>query len=60
MAQAATSEEDYLKYYRDYVQQVFSLPYIVGYNKCQYVDDVQPKMLKQDWCEATTRLFVCR
>jgi hypothetical protein len=47
MAQAATSEEDYLKYYRNYVQQVFSLPYIVGYNKCQYVDDLQTKMLKQ-------------
>ena len=24
-----------------------SRPYMIGYNKCQYVDDPQPKLLKQ-------------
>jgi len=47
MGQVADNEEDYLEYYTWSVQSVMSKPYIVGYNKCQYQDEVNGGQLKQ-------------
>jgi hypothetical protein len=47
MAQVADNVGDYLEFYRSSVYDVMSLPYIVGYNKCQYIDQVNGTQLKQ-------------
>jgi GH35 family endo-1,4-beta-xylanase len=47
MGQVATNHTDYLEYYRKSVYDVLSLPYMVGYNKCQYMDEVKGTQLKQ-------------
>jgi hypothetical protein len=47
MGQKAPDEESYLAYYQRYVLDAFSHPYLIGYNKCQYVNDPGAKMLKQ-------------
>ena len=47
MGQVTKNETDYLDYYRNSIDQVFSLPYVIGYNKCQYIDAPAGKLLKQ-------------
>ena len=49
MGQAAKDAESYIAYYERYVTAALSRPYMVGYNKCQYQDQLQPArgMLKQ-------------
>ena len=47
MGQAAKNPESYVKYYEHYLTSALSLPYVIGFNKCQYQDIPSPKMLKQ-------------
>jgi len=47
MGQIATNADDYLEFYSKSVHDVMSLPYIVGFNKCQYMDEVRGNQLKQ-------------
>jgi hypothetical protein len=47
MGQVADNPEDYLTYYRSSVYDIMSLPFVVGYNKCQYMDEVNGTQLKQ-------------
>ncbi len=47
MGQAAKDPESYMAYYHRYVTAALSRPYMIGYNKCQYQDQVVPGMLKQ-------------
>lgn len=47
MAQVAKNSEDYINFYEKSVTDALSLPFIVGYNKCQYMDEVKPTQLKQ-------------
>jgi GH35 family endo-1,4-beta-xylanase len=47
MGQVADNPEDYLAYYRSSVYDILSLPFAVGYNKCQYMDQVNDTQLKQ-------------
>ena len=48
MGQKAKSPEDYVAYYERYVTTALSRPYVVGYHKCQYQDQLSPGgMLKQ-------------
>ena len=48
MGQAAEDAESYVAYYERYVTAALSRPYIIGYNKCQYQDEMSPEgMLKQ-------------
>jgi hypothetical protein len=48
MGQAARTPEDYVAYYERYVTAALSRPYLIGYNKCQYQDQLLPDgMLKQ-------------
>ncbi len=47
MGQVADNPEDYLAYYRSSVFKMMSLPFVVGYNKCQYMDQVIGTQLKQ-------------
>jgi hypothetical protein len=47
MGQAAKDAESYVAYYERYVTAALSRPYMVGYNKCQYQDQVARGMLKQ-------------
>ena len=47
MGQVADNPEDYITYYSSYVYEVLSLPYIIGINKCQYMDEIREGLLKQ-------------
>lgn len=47
MGQVANNSADYLEYYRWSVHSILSLPFVVGYNKCQYQDEVNGTQLKQ-------------
>lgn len=48
MSQVATDPESYVAYYTDYVTSALSHPSVIGYNKCQYQDQLQsPDFLKQ-------------
>ncbi|GAB5562812.1 MAG: hypothetical protein SynsKO_44590 [Synoicihabitans sp.] len=49
MGQAADNAADYSFYYQRYVVTALSQPYMIGYNKCQYQDQMAPDgiMLKQ-------------
>ncbi len=47
MGQVAKNAEDYVEFYRKSVTDMMSLPYVVGYNKCQYMDEVKGTQLKQ-------------
>lgn len=47
MGQVADSEQDYLEYYTWSIFNVMAKPYMVGYNKCQYQDEVSGTQLKQ-------------
>lgn len=48
MGQAAKNPDDYNAYYERYVTTALSQPYLVGFNKCQYQDELSPSgMLKQ-------------
>ncbi len=47
MGQVAQNAEDYLEYYSNSVYNTIAKPYIVGYNKCQYMDQVNGTQLKQ-------------
>ena len=47
MGQAAKDPDSYGAYYQRYVTAALSRLYIVGFNKCQYQDIPQPRMLKQ-------------
>jgi hypothetical protein len=47
MGQVADNVDDYLEYYRSSVYQVMSKPYMVGYNKCQFQDELNGTQLKQ-------------
>ncbi|MEM1443700.1 MAG: hypothetical protein AAGF67_15245, partial [Verrucomicrobiota bacterium] len=48
MGQAAKSKEDYVEYYERYITTALAQPYMVGYNKCQFQDELGPGgMLKQ-------------
>jgi GH35 family endo-1,4-beta-xylanase len=47
MGQVADNVEDYLEFYKSSVYDAMSQPYIVGYNKCQYMDEVNGTQLKQ-------------
>jgi len=47
MGQVTNNAKDYLDFYRTSVYDMMSLPYVVGYNKCQYMDEVNGTQLKQ-------------
>jgi hypothetical protein len=48
MGQKAKDSEAYVAYYERYVTTALSRPYVVGYHKCQYQDQVSPGgLLKQ-------------
>jgi hypothetical protein len=48
MGQAAGDAASYVAYYERYVTAALSHPCIIGYNKCQYQDEISPGgMLKQ-------------
>jgi hypothetical protein len=48
MGQVTTGPESYVAYYTEYVTSALSHPSVVGYNKCQYQDQlVSPGFLKQ-------------
>ena len=48
MGQKAKDPEAYVAYYERYVTTALSQPYVVGYHKCQYQDQVSPEgLLKQ-------------
>lgn len=47
MGQVAQDEESYFDFYRDYVGNIWTLPFLVGFNKCQYQDQDQGTLLKQ-------------
>ncbi|MBK1875225.1 hypothetical protein [Pelagicoccus mobilis] len=49
MGQATQDPVSYMEYYERYVTAALSLPYLIGYNKCQYQDEITPggEMLKQ-------------
>jgi len=48
MGQAAKDPESYMDYYERYVTTAFSQAYLIGFNKCQYQDQiVRGGMLKQ-------------
>jgi hypothetical protein len=47
MGQVTDNMEDYLEFYKSSVYEVMSQSYIVGYNKCQYMDQVNGTQLKQ-------------
>ncbi len=49
MWQQLESESAVANMYRDYVQEAFSKPYIIGYQRCQYIDRFveHPGVLKQ-------------
>ncbi len=52
MGQAAKDPDSYGTYYKRYVTAALSRPYMIGYNKCQYQDQVAPGMLKQGLLQA--------
>ena len=52
MGQAAKDPDSYGAYYRRYVTAALSRPYMIGYNKCQYQDQLNPGMLKQGLLQA--------
>ncbi|MEM7599796.1 MAG: alpha/beta hydrolase, partial [Verrucomicrobiota bacterium] len=48
MGQAAKTAQDYVEYYERYVTTALAQPYLIGYNKCQFQDELAPNgMLKQ-------------
>ena len=48
MGQKAKNPEEYVAYYERYITTAMSQPYLIGYNKCQYQDQVSSDgMLKQ-------------
>jgi hypothetical protein len=48
MSQVCTDPESYVDYYTQYVTSALSHPAVVGYNKCQYQDQLlSPDFLKQ-------------
>jgi hypothetical protein len=47
MTQIAKDPVTYVKLYREFISKAFSLPYMLGLNKCQYKDEVKPTYLKQ-------------
>jgi hypothetical protein len=48
MGQVAKDPESYIKYYERYVTAALSRPYMIGFNKCQYQDEMATEdMLKQ-------------
>lgn len=47
MGQVARNESDYFDFYSESMASVLSLPYVIGFNKCQYEDHPQPTLLKQ-------------
>ena len=40
MGQKATDPESYVEYYTQYVTSALSHPSVIGYNKCQYQDEL--------------------
>jgi GH35 family endo-1,4-beta-xylanase len=64
LGQVADNAVDYLDFYRTVVYNLLSLPYVIGYNKCQYMDELSGSVLKQglynqDWepCEYMNGLY---
>ncbi|WKN44978.1 hypothetical protein [Tunicatimonas pelagia] len=47
MGQVANSQDQYLEHYTQYLEKAFAQPYIIGYNKCQYVNEPRETLLKQ-------------
>ncbi len=48
MGQVASIPQQYVEYYERFVTTALSRPYIIGFNKCQYQDEMAPgNMLKQ-------------
>lgn len=48
MGQKAKNAEDYVAYYQRYVTTALSRPYLIGFNKCQFQDQIDSGgMLKQ-------------
>jgi hypothetical protein len=48
MGQVTTDPDSYVAYYRSYVTSALSHPSVIGYNKCQYQDQLlSPDFLKQ-------------
>ena len=47
MEQIADNPDDYYDFYRSYIYNVLSLPYVIGVNKCQYMDENRDGVLKQ-------------
>lgn len=47
MGQVAKNEENYLQFYSDYIDKIFTLPFIIGFNKCQFENEERPGLLKQ-------------
>lgn len=52
MGQVAENETDYLIYYEKTIQNITDLPYVVGFNKCQFQDEIRPNLLKQGLVKA--------
>lgn len=57
MGQVADNEEDYLEYYTWSVFNAMAKPYMVGYNKCQYQDEVSGTQLKQGLYKETGEAY---
>jgi hypothetical protein len=47
MEQIALDEKTYVDLYKGYVTEALSMPYIIGFNKCQYQDEIRNGLLKQ-------------
>lgn len=53
MSQITTDPESYVAYYTEYVTCALSHPSVIGYNKCQYQDQLlSPDFLKQGLLKA--------
>lgn len=55
--QVTDNEKDYLDYYEPYICNVMSLPHIIGYNKCQYMDEIREGILKQGLIKANGKPY---
>ncbi|MEM9700998.1 MAG: hypothetical protein AAF907_00985 [Planctomycetota bacterium] len=58
MGRMTTDPALYVAYYRRYVTAALARPYVVGFNKCQYQDEVSPTgMLKQGMVRQDETLY---
>jgi len=58
MGQKAKNAEDYVAYYERYVTTALSRPYLIGFNKCQFQDQVgSGGMLKQGLLRLNARPY---